>query len=169
MLKELELVEKMFPPNDDASRRIVIRSAFATIEILLADISANLVKKIPLIVAGFSHKDQHRHFMELCALSHISYDIKQNGELMIRNPRFPFENRVMFVLEHLNKITGSQITPRKMDGWEEFKSAIKIRNRITHPKTKDDLVVPKEDYDIVTKAAQWFVRCHHRVCGGEEY
>ena len=127
------------------------------------------LKKIPLPSNNSSHEDKHRYFLELCALSHISYDVKQNGELVIRDPHIRFENKVMFILELVNRITKSQITPRKIDGWEEFKAAIKIRNRITHPKTKKDLAVSKKDYDTIVKAGQWFVRCHHRVCGGKKY
>ena len=46
MVEELQLIEEALPPKNAATRRIQIRSMFASLEILLSDISAVLVKKI---------------------------------------------------------------------------------------------------------------------------
>ena len=169
MAEELKIIEKKMPPTNAVSRRIAIRSLFSSVEILLSEISVNLINMVRPPVVGASHEEKHRYFLELCALSDISYEIRQNGTLVIKAPRIQFENRVLFVLNLLDKTIGRQVKPKEIEGWQEFQDSIKIRNRITHPKTKDDLAVSQEDYDTVIRGFQWFVRCHHRACGGHQY
>ena len=169
MAEELKIIEDKIPPTNAVSRRIAIRSLFSSIEILLSEISANLVSRVRPPADGAPHEEKHRYFLELCALSDISYEIKQNGMLVIKNPRVQFERRVLFVLSVLDRTIKRQTKLTKIEGWQEFQDAIKTRNRITHPKTKDDLSVSQEDYDTVIRGFQWFVRCHHRACGGRRY
>ena len=169
MAEELEIIEDKIPPTNAVSRRIAIRSMISSIEILLSEISAKLISMVRPPADGAPHDERHRYFFELCALSNISYEIKQNGKLVIKTPRIRFENRVMFVIKLLDRTVGGQTRLKEIDGWKEFHDAIEIRNRVTHPKTKDDLSVSQEDYDTVIKGLQWFVRCHHRACGGRRY
>ena len=169
MAEELEIIEDKIPPTNAVSRRIAIRSIFSSIEILLSEISAKLVSMVRPPADGAPHEEKHRYFLELCALSGISYEIRQDGMLVIKAPRIRFENRVLFVLKLLDRTVGRQTRLKEIEGWQEFQDAIKIRNRITHPKTKDDLSVSQEDYDTVIRGLQWFVRCHHRACGGRRY
>ena len=169
MAEELEIIEDKIPPTNAVSRRIAIRSIFSSIEILLSEISAKLVSMVRPPADGAPHEDKHRYFLELCALSDISYEIRQNGKLVIKPPRIPFKNRVLFVLDVLDRTIGRQTKPKEVEGWKEFQDAIKIRDCITHPKTKDHLSVSREDYDTVIKGLQWFVRCHHRASGGSRY
>ena len=169
MAEELKTIEDNLPHSDAVSRRIAIRSIFSSIEILLSEVSANLISIVPPPTDGAPHEEKHRYFLELCALSEISYEIRENGKLVIKPPRIPFKNRVLFVLELMDRTVGGQTRPKEIDGWKEFHDAIEIRNRVTHPKTKDDLSVSQEDYDSVIKGLQWFVRCHHRATGGTDY
>lgn len=168
MAEELKTIEDKIPPTD-VSRRIAVRSVFSSIEMLLSEVSAKLVSLVQPPANGAPHEEKHRYFLELCALSDISYEIKQNGVLEIKPPRIRFENRVLFVLNVLDRTVGRQTKPKQIVGWQEFQDAIKIRNRVTHPKTEEDLSVSQEDYDTVIKGLQWFVRCHHRACGGRQY
>ena len=169
MAEELKIIEDKIPPTNAVSRRIAIRSLFSSVEILLSEISANLVSRVRPPVDGSPHEEKHRYFLELCALSDISYEIRQNGMLVIKAPRIQFETRVLFVLNVLDRTIGRQTRPKEIEGWQEFQDAIKIRNRITHPKTKDDLSVSQEDYETAIRGFQWFVRCHHRACAGRRY
>ncbi len=169
MMQELKLIEENIPANNCASRRVLIRSIFSSLEILLSDISAVLVKEMAPPEESAPHEEKHRYFLELCALSDISYEIRQNGVLAIKSPRIRFENRVMFVLQLVDRTFGRGTKPSEIEGREEFLNAIKIRNRVTHPKTREDLQVSQEDYDTAVRGLQWFVSNHHRACGGSEY
>ena len=169
MVEELKIIEDRIPPTDDVSRRIAIRSIFSSIEILLSDVSAFLVRRLPPPADSAPHEGKQRYFLELCALSDITYEIKQNGKLAIKPRRIQFKNRVLFVLNMLDKTIGGSVRPTGIEGWQQFQDAVKIRDRITHPKTKGDLSVSQEDYHTALKALRWFTQCHHRACGGSRY
>jgi len=42
------------------------------------------------------------------------------------------------------------------EGWNKLKEAQKIRNRITHPKSPEDLQVSKQDLTYVEAGLQWY-------------
>lgn len=42
------------------------------------------------------------------------------------------------------------------DGWQNFRNAIKIRDRITHPKTRADCEIETEDLETIEVGENWF-------------
>ena len=169
LIDELRIIEELLPPDNVATRRIAIRSIFASIEALVSDITLKVVRRLPPPKDDAKHEDKHQYFLELCALSNISYRIDEKGVLKVEPPKIRFQNRVLFSLNLWARSNGVKLDPRKIEGWSDFKSAIAIRNRLTHPKTNTDLSVSKQDYDTAIKATQWFVRCNHRACGGKTF
>ena len=164
LAQELNLIEDSVSLSQPEGRRIAVRSVFAAVEILVAEISVNLVDKVPPS-DGASHEERHRWFLELCALSNISHRINDKGQVQLEKPNTPLRNRALFALNMCARATGTNLSPRSEEGWSDFLHATKIRNRITHPKNQDDLDVTSRDYDTVVKGFQWFVRCHHRATG----
>ena len=168
LVREMKLIEDSVSLSEPEGRRIAIRSVFAAVEMLVAEISANLVHKLPP-ADWESHEERHRWFLELCALSNISYRINDQGQAQLGQPNTPLRNRALFALNMCARVTGTDLSPRSDEGWNEFLHATRIRNRITHPKDQDDLDVSAQEYDTVVKALQWFVRCHHRASGRTSY
>ena len=167
-ISELEAIEASIPLTNSRGRRIAIRSVFGAIEILVSEIANNLVDKLPEADITI-HEERHRWFFELCALSNMSYKIDDKGQLRIEQPMTPLRNRALFALNMCARTTGIGIDPRQVEGWNDFLQAVKIRNRVTHPKSEADLKVSSQEYDTAVGALKWFVRCHHRACGGKEY
>lgn len=44
-----------------------------------------------------------------------------------------------------------------VDGWRSFSLALKIRHRITHPKTSRDLAISDEELDILNTTSVWLL------------
>ena len=42
-------------------------------------------------------------------------------------------------------------------GWQRLRSAIRLRNRITHPKTVEDLAISQQDLDAASAGFDWFL------------
>ena len=42
------------------------------------------------------------------------------------------------------------------NGWVRYKKALKIRDRITHPKKIQNLAITDSEFDIVLNAWEWF-------------
>ena len=62
-----------------------------------------------------------------------------------------FEKLLKFVIKkacELNKIEDQIFN----QGWNDFKSFIKIRDRITHPKYEEGILVSEDDYKIIENA-----------------
>ena len=164
---ELRIIEELLPPDNVATRRIAIRSLFASLEALASEVNSKLARRLPP-PKGAKHEEMHQYFLELCALSDMSYQVNESGVLKVEAPRIRIKNRILFMLNICARSNGVDLNPRDIRGWSDFMPALKIRNRITHPKTKTDLLVSKEDYDTVVKATRWFVLCFHRACGGKQ-
>ncbi len=168
LAQELKLIEESVSLQSPEGRRIAIRSAFAGLEVLVSEICTGLLDKLPPADLE-SHEQRHQWFLELCALSNISYSIDDKGQLRQEPPKTSLKQRALFALNMRARVTQTQIDPKNDPGWNQFTKATKIRNRITHPKKESDLNVSNDDYSTVVEAIQWFVRYHHRACGGQKY
>jgi len=49
--------------------------------------------------------------------------------------------------------------------WDNFRQAISIRHRVTHPKSANDLHVSNADVEQATGALFWFLDMHAKVLG----
>ena len=150
----LSVIENTLPPNDPATRRIAIRSMFASVEALASAVMSSALLQFPPPSAQATHEDRHRYFLEVCALSEIAYEIDDHGDLKIQSPRMRFKSRVLFALKMRAKSSGINLEPKLIPGWSEFLEATKIRNRVTHPHADYDIAVSKDDYEIVVKGLQ---------------
>ena len=166
--EELKLIEDLISLSQTDGRRIAIRSVFSALEILVAELCTHLLDKLPPADLK-DHEERHKWFLELCALSNISYRIDDNGHLQLERPNISLKHRTLFALNMTARVTGSDISPKQDEGWKQFVQATKIRNRITHPKTQDDLEVSKQEYATVVEALQWLARFYHRAVGGSQY
>ena len=75
LVREMKLIEDSVSLSEPEGRRIAIRSVFAAVEMLVAEISANLVHKLPP-ADWESHEERHRWFLGFlncvrCRISHI--------------------------------------------------------------------------------------------------
>jgi hypothetical protein len=173
LTRKLQAIEEHWPDGSDdpIQRRIAIRSSFAAVESLAAAMMATALPAISqmAVTSTASDEDRNTMFFQVCALSDLSYQITNFGEIKIQQARTGLKNKTLFAINMLAKSNGVQITPKEIQGWTDFKKAIDLRNRITHPKNADDLAVSQEEYDSAIKGLQWIVRCKHRACGGNHY
>lgn len=171
--EELKMLEDLFDdmPKTSAQKRVLIRSMFASIEALT---SAMMDVALPCIASkalgnSNSHEERHKLFFEICALSDLSYQISNSGELKLTPNKTNFKSKVLFAVKSLAKSNEIDLNPKSIEGWSSFTPSTKIRNRVTHPNSKEDLDVTQEDYEITLSALQWVVRCNHKASGGNDY
>jgi hypothetical protein len=74
----------------------------------------------------------------------------------VRRP-LRLKESVRFMLKLLGRCADTRFEPNfGDDGWRAFLDAIAIRNRVTHPRTRDDLWLTETDLDRVDRAVKWF-------------
>jgi len=96
---------------------------------------------------------------QIIVLSEISVELKNNGSIKKRQKYFDFKSMVLFTyktycgLYNKLKIYEKYISDSK---YIDFNESIKMRNRITHPKSGADVFISGEDILKVISAGEWF-------------
>jgi hypothetical protein len=92
------------------------------------------------------------------ALTEKSYIVTDNGTVTSRKQYIQLKSKLKVVYKTASKAFGQDLAVQfnNNTGWDQFGSAIKIRDRITHPKTRADCQIENEDLHTVKAAEQWF-------------
>lgn len=94
---------------------------------------------------------------ESALLREETYDLDDRGKVVIKQSFLLLVKNIKFAFEAFHKYFGSANNLKIDDaGWESFLKAVKIRNRLTHPKTAIDLNVSDAEFETVRRASDWF-------------
>jgi hypothetical protein len=150
---ELDTLQPLIDKNKSNDyNRVYARSLFSMIEGISYRIRQILIqrhheKKISLSIDQF------------IALSEYSIEINYNGTLKKNQKYYHFENLFRFTYktycENYNK---SDILDRYIsdDRYNLFKKALKIRNRVTHPKNGTDVFISGSEIILFESVWKWF-------------
>jgi hypothetical protein len=133
------------------AKRAYIRSSFAYIE--------GTVWILKQACVGSAESADRPIFSpaEFALLNDESYDLKNNGETSVQTKFLRLPDNVKFTDKAIAKFFGSKAQiDGSSEGWGKFLKAIKIRNRITHPKSIHDYEVTDKEIDICLNATHWF-------------
>ncbi len=134
------------------AKRAYIRSSFAYIEGTVW-----LLKQACIGAAAHSTGPRVFSHAEYALLNDEGYDLKNNGEPSVQTKFLRLPDNVKFTDRAVAKFFGSK---PQLDGgstaWINFLEAIKIRNRITHPKNMHDYEVIDKKIEVCREATHWF-------------
>jgi hypothetical protein len=141
--------------DDQTSRRDLVRTLFAAIEGLVWVYREN-------VRAVANDIDPLSPIMEL-AFAEKTYSVDEKGHVQ-EQQRFIS----MLAMIRLASRVAEKICPElKIDfgvsGWTDLQLAIKVRNRITHPKSLSDLNITKGDIEISESALLWLLKLMESV------
>jgi hypothetical protein len=133
--------------------RTYVRSFFAYVE-AWAYLTKQLVLEEPVLHVVSPNQ------AEVALLREEAYDVSDSGEAVTRIDRFiPLDRNIRFVFAVAAHCFGSTY---KLDvsgrGWQAFREAIRIRNRLMHPKLPTDLALSDSEFQAVKDAQLWFWR-----------
>jgi hypothetical protein len=105
--------------------------------------------------AGFSQ-------YEIQLLLEVTEEIDDKGERKVRlGNRITLEKNVLFAFRALGQSYNVRFLLNKGEaGWGFLKSAIKVRDRLMHPKRERDLSVSDEELEATMKAYLWILEQH---------
>jgi len=88
------------------------------------------------------------------------FDVKSK-KIAIKEGRFSRTlESVLLTLEIFPRVFQTKCRPNYgINGWEQFQRSIDLRNRITHPKTADDLLALTEIIAAVPAGSAWYYGC----------
>lgn len=143
----LEAMIKMEANESQPARRDFVRTAFAAIEGWLWLYRQNIQEMVASI-RGLTP-------LERSAFEEKSFGINETGQLKEQERFVPLTAMFRFVVKLAEKEFGERLIDFSSADWQNFNHAIRIRNRITHPKTIEDLNLSKQDIELVRGALLW--------------
>ena len=103
---------------------------------------------------------------QLALLREEQYEL-QSGDAAVRQKLLPAADNVLFAICMLARVVGeAPPTVTGDQGWQAFRRAIKVRNRVTHPRLPHDLAVSDDDLVDVDKGIAWFEEQTGRLLQG---
>jgi hypothetical protein len=96
---------------------------------------------------------------QIIALSETSVEIEENGKLKVNQKNYRFESLFRFTFKtycesyNKSKILDNYFADNR---FELFKKAITIRNRVTHPKTGQDVFISGPEIILFESVHEWF-------------
>jgi hypothetical protein len=135
--------------DNQMHRRAYVRSVFAFIEGIL-----HRMKRTAFHVGNAVGS---LLIAEMVMIDGASFDINDKGEVVARPVFIKFLNNVKFGFRVYSKSVGSSFE-LSLDGvgWQKLRDALKVRDRLTHPKVSTDLEVTDAEVEATKKAFDWF-------------
>lgn len=84
-----------------------------------------------------------------------SYDLDKDAKPLTHRLDLRLDKNLKFMFETMAGLFGGNLTI-ETDALANFRKAMKIRNRLTHPKKNVDVLVSDAELIVVKQAAQWF-------------
>lgn len=132
----------------DAIRRMYIRVLVTVIESSIARIRDEILEKASELEDG-----------ERSVLRDIVYELDDAGRVKERPLHAKLAASIKFSIASYCKVHKLEFLPDYAGtGWQSMLRLIKIRNRLTHPKSISDLVVSDEELGVSDQAEVWFRR-----------
>jgi hypothetical protein len=94
---------------------------------------------------------------ELAVLREERYTIGGNGQVESASLPIRFEDNIRFAIAIIRKLHPEARVKLDGSGWQALKKAVKIRHRLTHPKSVDDLDVSADELTCALDGLLWFL------------
>ncbi len=151
LIDDVTITLEMIKNNDKQFwRRTLVRSLFACIEGI-----NHRMKFIDLELAGINS-------VKLSPADHAllieeSYELDDKGYAIPKKNKIRIAENLLFTLRITASLCkASFLIDKSKDYWWCFKESLKIRNRITHPKSLEDLVISDTELKVIVKTAKWY-------------
>ncbi len=94
---------------------------------------------------------------EIIALKEIDVSVDDKGNIKERPKYNSAKNSVLFSIASIAKQHEAEFTLNTGgQGWDFYQKALKVRDRLMHPKSHEDLEISEDELTHVTVAYDWF-------------
>lgn len=139
--------------NLQTVRRLYVRMFGSLVESILATL-----KRETLTTSG------QLSLAERALLADTAHEISDQGKAVDRPFFAPIQKTLRFAFRSFAKANRLDFAPDYGgEGWSAFLETIKIRNRLTHPKRIEAMVVSDSEMALVDKAHDWFIETYRAL------
>jgi len=157
LFSDLVECEEMLVKSDSPfARRTFVRATFAFHEALIYWLRNLVIEGLAsrALVSG------NIEVTKLILLQDSLYRPNKQGKIESDANRIPLQNLCAFTLRTAAECAcvnpGSWFSD---NGWEEFRNALKVRHRVTHPKRVEDLDIADDEMGSVRESHRWLLNC----------
>ena len=135
--------------NSQTHRRAYVRSVFAFIEGVLHRTKVATVRLGMLLGSISIH--------ELVVLEGTQLEVNDKGDVNSKPLYPPFLSNIKLTFRTFSKSIGSSFSLNVGgQGWQNLREAVKVRDRLMHPKEVADLQVSDAEIEATKEAFDWF-------------
>jgi hypothetical protein len=145
--------------------RSLVRTMFAMVEGVTFRMKQIALQSFQLGCAEFS-------LPELAILREESYELKENGEPRAQTKFLKFNSNLRFTFKTYAKaLHCNYVLDLNDEGWSSLNKAVKVRNRLTHPKAINDLEITADNYIHIQRGLLWFMKCNGELmnCSANDF
>ena len=144
---------KVLETNDSQlARRNYLRSLSAFYELILSNLRETTAK---LLVDEFELSGEWK-LHEIYPLLDETARLSENGQLKLDVNRLPFLPLVAYTLKTYEKQIGFEKEVLSDNRWKAFCESIKIRHRITHPKSHNEIEIADNELKMIHDGWDWW-------------
>src|SRR5712692_8437492 len=134
-------------------RRALVRALFAMVE--------GVIYRMQQIALNASHQPRVAFSPgELHLLLEKSFELDGNGNVVERQIRTSLKGSIRFAFGAFARVHVAEyeLDVTREDEWGAFLKSIKVRDRLMHPKTVDDLTDSNEEIKSIQITFDWFMK-----------
>lgn len=135
---------------EEANRRFYVKAVFSLVEAVVEQHKRLLLDLAErnMVVLGSGVRE---------VLSERVYVVNGNGSVREREQYLQLERKLRAVYRAAGKAFGQPFATTFGDqGWQSFREALDVRDRLTHPKTFEDCDVDEVALETVDQGHAWF-------------
>lgn len=147
-----EATQRLRAQDSQFNRRVYIKTFFAFLEGF-----AWALRKATIDLMHYNALKHHKLNIDRLILLREEFPTLDNtGKLSFRKHQLPFISYFAFTLRSFAEEQHFDPDFFVDIGWGHFQKAVKIRDRLTHPKRKQDMSVSNAELGILVKTQTWF-------------
>lgn len=135
--------------DSESNRRAAIRTIFAGIEGALWIAKSSAVGLAPALARLTVH--------EIACLREEGYSVTAAGKVKSQPKFTPVHTSVKLLIAIMRRIKADYELDLNHPAWAYLHNSTAVRNRLTHPKSRDDLVVSSEEVAEAWGAFNWML------------
>ena len=148
----MDSLRRIKDEDTQINRRNYVRALFAFVEGF-----TNHVKEILREITDEPEFSPIVTFGEKVLLDDVHFELDNKGMVASKTRYQPTAANFLFVYKISSRFVNPEyVIDTSNSKWSSFLGAIKIRNRLTHPKTIKDMVVTDNDFEVLGEAEEWF-------------
>lgn len=141
--------ERIEADDPQSARRDYVRCVFSAIEGMFWRLRMDVLPHAEGLVDLTPH--------ERAALTEETYSVDHQGAVHLQPRYIALPALIRLLVKIIQRMHEGYNVDFNHMGWQNLQSAIRVRNRLTHPKSIDDLHVSDKDIKQCTSGFFWFL------------